>query len=114
MPLLLFAQVAGKFHQLSEQLLDTAATGVLALDQRLDVLQSPQASHGKPLDVLHDLRHSFAATAVGSGLGLPILAKLLGHKNLETTSKYAHLAIDPQKVAADQIGDLLERRLAGS
>jgi integrase len=28
---------------------------------------------------IHDLRHSFASLGAGSGLGLPIIGKLLGH-----------------------------------
>jgi integrase len=52
---------------------------------------------------LHDLRHTFAATGAGSSLGLPIIGKLLGHKNVETTNRYAHLAADPLRAAADAI-----------
>jgi integrase len=52
---------------------------------------------------LHDLRHSFAATGAGSNLGLPVIGKLLGHKRAETTSRYAHIAAEPLKTAADAI-----------
>lgn len=52
---------------------------------------------------IHDLRHSFAATGAGSGLGLLVIGKLLGHRNTETTQRYAHLALDPQKLAAERI-----------
>ena len=44
---------------------------------------------------LHDLRHAFASVAAGSGLGLPIIGKLLGHTQPATTNRYAHLAADP-------------------
>ncbi|MTW16615.1 tyrosine-type recombinase/integrase [Rhodoplanes serenus] len=53
---------------------------------------------------LHDLRHSFASIGVGSNLNLPVIGKLLGHTQARTTQKYAHLAIDPVKRAADMIG----------
>jgi integrase len=56
---------------------------------------------------IHDLRHSFAATGAGSGLSLPVIGKLLGHRNVETTSRYAHLASSPLKVAADRIAKQL-------
>ena len=56
---------------------------------------------------LHDLRHSFAATGAGSGLGLIVIGKLLGHRNLETTSRYAHLDCHPLRMAANQIADQL-------
>ena len=44
---------------------------------------------------LHDLRHSFASVAVGSGMSLPMIGKLLGHTQPATTARYAHLAADP-------------------
>jgi integrase len=52
---------------------------------------------------LHDLRHTFAATGAGSNLGLPVIGKLLGHRRAETTSRYAHIAADPLKTAADAV-----------
>jgi hypothetical protein len=56
---------------------------------------------------IHDLRHSFAATGAGSGFSLPIIGKLLGHRNLETTNRYAHLGASPLKTAADRIANQL-------
>ena len=44
---------------------------------------------------LHDLRHSFASMAVASGASLPMIGKLLGHSQPQTTARYAHLADDP-------------------
>jgi integrase len=44
---------------------------------------------------IHDLRHTFASTAVASGQGLPMIGKLLGHTQVQTTARYAHLAADP-------------------
>ena len=52
---------------------------------------------------IHDLRHTFASTAVASGQGLPMIGKLLGHTQVQTTARYAHLAADPIKNAADQV-----------
>ena len=52
---------------------------------------------------IHDLRHTFASTAVASGQGLPMIGKLLGHTQVQTTARYAHLAADPIKAAADQV-----------
>lgn len=49
---------------------------------------------------LHDLRHAFASVAVASGMGLPIIGKMLGHKQAATTSRYAHLDDHPVKAAA--------------
>ena len=60
---------------------------------------------------LHDLRHTFAATGAGSNLGLPVIGKLLGHRRAETTSRYAHIAADPLKTAADAIASKLAAKL---
>ena len=52
---------------------------------------------------LHDLRHSFASGGLLVGEGLPMIGKLLGHSQVQTTARYAHLADDPVKEAADRI-----------
>jgi integrase len=53
---------------------------------------------------IHDLRHSFASVAAGTGMSLPMIGKLLGHTQASTTQRYAHLAVDPVRAAADAIG----------
>lgn len=53
---------------------------------------------------LHDLRHTFASVAVTNGMSLPLLGALLGHSKPSTTARYAHLAADPLKIAASQVG----------
>lgn len=60
---------------------------------------------------LHDLRHTFASEGAGLGEGLPILGRLLGHTQASTTQRYAHLAADPMKRAADRIGESLAGKL---
>src|ERR1051325_1001890 len=52
---------------------------------------------------LHDLRHAFASVAASSGMGLPIIGKMLGHTQPATTHRYAHLASDPVKAAAASV-----------
>ncbi len=52
---------------------------------------------------IHDLRHSFASRGLVVGEGLPMIGKLLGHTQVQTTARYAHLANDPIKSAADRI-----------
>jgi len=50
---------------------------------------------------LHDLRHSVASFAISSGASLAMVGKLLGHKDLQSTQRYAHLHDEPmQKLAA--------------
>ncbi|MDW4496353.1 tyrosine-type recombinase/integrase [Sulfitobacter sp. D35] len=53
---------------------------------------------------LHDLRHSAAAVGAGAGLSLHQIGGLLGHSQPSTTRRYAHLADDPMRRAADVIG----------
>jgi len=62
---------------------------------------------------IHDLRHSFASSAVGLGETLPMIGKLLGHTQVQTTARYAHLATDPVKSAADRISAEIARAMAG-
>jgi integrase len=52
---------------------------------------------------VYDLRHTFASVGAGGGLGLPIIGKLLGHTQSRTTQRYAHLADDPVREAAEKI-----------
>lgn len=52
---------------------------------------------------IHDLRHSFASVAVANGEGLPMIGKLLGHTQVQTTARYAHLADDPVRISANRI-----------
>ena len=62
---------------------------------------------------IHDLRHSFASAAVAGGSGLVLIGKLLGHAHVATTSRYAHLADDPLKAAADKISGSISAALSG-
>jgi site-specific recombinase XerD len=59
------------------------------------------------------LRHSFASIGAGASLGLPILGKLLGHSQAATTQRYAHLAADPMRAAAEAIGHEIMNALEG-
>jgi len=69
---------------------------------------------GLPEIRIHDLRHSFASAAVGLGTSLPMIGKLLGHSQVQTTARYAHLADDPVRAAAARVSDELARALAGN
>jgi integrase len=63
---------------------------------------------------LHDLRHSFASVAAGAGFSLPVIGKLLGHTEAATTQRYAHLADDPLRRAAERIGSEIAAAMRGA
>jgi len=50
---------------------------------------------------IHDLRHTYASLAVSQNLSLPIVGKLLGHKSIKSTERYAHLYDDVMRDAAN-------------
>ncbi len=58
---------------------------------------------------IHDLRHSFASRALALGEGLPMIGTLLGHTQVQTTARYAHLARDSVKASASRIADSIGR-----
>ncbi len=53
---------------------------------------------------IHDLRHSFASFLVNSGRSLYEVQKILGHAQISTTQRYAHLSNDTLLSAANEIG----------
>ncbi len=63
---------------------------------------------------IHDLRHTFASIAVSNGKSLPMIGKLLGHSQVQTTARYAHLAVSPVIDAANDVTALIENQLGGS
>lgn len=78
-------------------------------------LQHPWRRVRKAADLedvrIHDLRHTFASGGLLEGEGLPMIGKLLGHTQVQTTARYAHLAADPIKKAAGKISDRLAASL---
>lgn len=60
---------------------------------------------------LHDLRHTFASHAVIDGTGLAVVSKLLGHKSITTTMRYAHLNDPALRQASEQIGGRMSKAM---
>lgn len=83
--------------------------------QYLSDMQKPWRRIRKAADLedirIHDLRHTFASHGVAMGQGLPIIGKLLGHSQSQSTARYAHLAADPVIEMADQISERLANSL---
>ena len=61
---------------------------------------------------LHDLRHSFASRALALGESLSMIGKLLGHRKVQTTARYAHLAQDSMKASAARVAESLRADMA--
>ena len=60
---------------------------------------------------IHDLRHTFASEAVMGGESLPMVGKILGHTQTQTTARYAHLADDPLQGASERIATSLKQAM---
>lgn len=58
----------------------------------------------------HTLRHSFASNLVSSGERLELVGKLMGHTQPSTTLRYAKLAAEPLRAAADRMGKIARRK----
>ena len=56
---------------------------------------------------VHDLRHTFATRMLRETQNLKLVSRLLGHKSLETTMRYAHVLDDDLRRALDNF-DLLD------
>ena len=62
---------------------------------------------------IHDLRHTFASYGAAANLSLPIIGKMLGHTQAATTQRYAHLAADPVKQAAEVVSNSIAAAMTG-
>ena len=60
---------------------------------------------------IHDLRHTYASNAVSGGMPIQMVGKLLGHSQLQTKMRYAHLVDDPVNRAAEENANRLRDAL---
>ena len=61
---------------------------------------------------LHDLRHNFASHAVLNDVPLPTVARLLGHRQVSMTLRYAHTGDRETEAAAERIGTAIAQLLS--
>jgi integrase len=59
---------------------------------------------------IHDLRHTFASLLVSGGASLEMIGKLLGHSQLKTTQRYAHLMDSPLRAGVDAVAHAFHPR----
>lgn len=60
---------------------------------------------------IHDLRHTFASEAVMGGESLPMVGRILGHTQAQTTARYAHLADDPLRKASERVASSIQQAM---
>ncbi len=63
---------------------------------------------------IHDCRHTFASHAAMSGLDLYTVGRLLGHADVVSTERYAHLADEHVREAAGRISGIVHGAMTGS
>jgi len=72
------------------------------------------ASIQKQVDIpdvrIHDLRHTFASLLVSGGASLEMIGKLLGHSQMQTTQRYAHLMDSPLRAGVDAVASAFRPR----
>tara|TARA_R110002096_G_scaffold432546_1_gene649544 strand:+ start:665 stop:1573 length:909 start_codon:yes stop_codon:yes gene_type:complete len=59
---------------------------------------------------IHDLRHTFASLLVSGGASLEMIGKLLGHTQMQTTQRYAHLLDSPLRAGVDAVASMFRPR----
>ncbi|MFD0914999.1 tyrosine-type recombinase/integrase [Pseudahrensia aquimaris] len=63
---------------------------------------------------IHDLRHTWASLAINNGERLEDVSKALGHSQLQTTQRYAHLQYSTVQEVANRVGALIEGTLGAN
>lgn len=58
---------------------------------------------------LHDLRHNYASMLVSAGVPIYTVQKMIGHSQIQTTQRYAHLAPEALDEAANRTDELFNR-----
>ncbi|MDE0241381.1 MAG: tyrosine-type recombinase/integrase [bacterium] len=106
--------IARQSRTVSEYVFPSAADPHQPLTRRLSLWLTLRKRAGIEDVRLHDLRHNFASHAVMQGVPLPTVARLLGHRNVSMTLRYAHVADREVEAAAERIGRTITAICKGS
>lgn len=60
---------------------------------------------------LHDIRHTFASTAISHGANLIEVRDLLGHSDVQTTQRYAHLETEARREASRKVSGVIRNAM---
>ena len=60
---------------------------------------------------IHDLRHTFASLLVSGGASLEMIGKLLGHSQMRTTQRYAHMMESPLRDGVNAVAEIMKPQL---
>ncbi|MCZ6690097.1 MAG: tyrosine-type recombinase/integrase [Planctomycetota bacterium] len=71
--------------------------------RRLDL-----AADRKEIIGFHVLRHTCASLLRQAGVDLPDVGRIMGHRCLQTTLRYAHLWADGTKKGVKKLGEVLD------
>lgn len=64
---------------------------------------------GLPANIrIHDLRHTFASRLVNAGESIYVVKEMLGHADIRTSERYAHLSMEVQRRAADKVAVMMD------
>ena len=85
------------------------ADRTMQASERANLRRGPGTDYGKA-----GLLEAGDEVAVTGGGTLPVIGKLLGHANIETTARYAHLANESVKVSGSRIGDSIGKHIANN
>lgn len=61
---------------------------------------------------VHDLRHHYASVAVSNGIDIRLVGQLLGHRDIDSTLGYAHLATGALAKSASRVSSIIDRSLS--
>ena len=79
----------------------------MGVERRIEVARGVVAEG----DRNNDLSHAFASRSLALGHSLTMIGRLLRNRQPQTTARYAHLARDSVKAAAERVSDSLETDL---